>query len=66
MLEAVTGPYVEASPDHCPNGHRLGAGQVLVGWMPCDCTGGGDPKGHRTWTCQRCDETIYASEHTFT
>jgi hypothetical protein len=24
MLEAVTGPYVEPSPEHCPVGHRLG------------------------------------------
>jgi hypothetical protein len=64
MLEVVTGPYVEPSPDHCPNGHRLGPGRVLVGWLPCHCARDPNRLGYRTWTCQTCDATIYAPEHT--
>lgn len=47
-------------PLRCPNGHPLGPHRVLVGWTnlrvpPC-----------RTWTCRRCDTTIYALEETGT
>ena len=31
-------------PPSCPNGRRLGARTMLVGWLPCGCAGGG---GHR-------------------
>jgi hypothetical protein len=63
MLALVTEPVVEPSPDRCPVGHRLGPGQVLIGWMPCDCAREREPWGHRTWTCRRCDTTIYAPPH---
>jgi hypothetical protein len=32
MLDVVTEPAVEASPDYCPAGHSLGPGEVLIGW----------------------------------
>lgn len=60
----------ETLPLSCPNGHILGAGQVLVGWRACGCAGARHG-GHRTWTCRRCLEagvgnetsTIYATRH---
>jgi hypothetical protein len=40
---------VEIAPTHCPNGHRLGPGQVLVGY-------GVRPDGIRArrWMCRTC------------
>jgi hypothetical protein len=36
------------APSRCPNGHRLGANQVLVGDVACLCHGG----GHTSWHCR--------------
>jgi hypothetical protein len=41
---------VELAPKRCPNGHPLGAQQVLVGSQPCLCAG----IPHRTWQCVTC------------
>ncbi|MFF0526566.1 hypothetical protein ACFYTC_48440 [Actinomadura nitritigenes] len=46
-------------PRVCPYGHRLTAGQVLVGWSPCLCAEATGPRrrglwGHRTYTCWQC------------
>jgi hypothetical protein len=46
----------------CPNGHQLGAGQVLVGHQACLGHGG----GHTTWTCRTCDQTVYGHRSTRT
>ena len=42
-------------PTRCPAGHLL-AGNVNVGWTPCACSA--EARGHRTYTCQTCKETI--------
>ena len=42
-------------PSHCPDGHRLGPGEVLVGHQACLGHGG----GHTSWTCRVCDQTVY-------
>jgi hypothetical protein len=39
------GQWLTEAPTHCPNGHELGPGQVLVGH------GGG---GHTIWHCRTC------------
>ena len=42
------------APSRCPNGHRLGANQVLVGDVACLCHGG----GHTSWHCRTCDAVV--------
>jgi hypothetical protein len=42
--------WAERRPSHCPAGHRLAAGPVLVGWLPCRCQW--PALGHRTWLCR--------------
>jgi hypothetical protein len=58
MIPSITRPdssVVEIPPTHCPNGHRIGAGRVLVGWDPIT--------RERTYTCRECWITIsYPSE----
>ena len=41
--------WITLAPTHCPVGHRLGAGQVLVGHVACMGHGGG---GHTLWHCR--------------
>ena len=41
----------------CPNGHQLGAGQLLVGHRVCL----GHDGGPTTWTCRTCDPTADGS-----
>jgi hypothetical protein len=39
----------------CPRGHQLGAGRMVLGWIPCECPGAFDSfSGHRTWLCGPC------------
>jgi hypothetical protein len=53
---------VEIPPDGCPNGHRLGARQVVVTFLPW---GRGWPAtGHRSYRCRACDTILYVPEHT--
>jgi len=58
MIPSVTrldGMVVEIPPKHCPNGHRLAGGRVLVGWDPMT--------RERTYTCRECMAEIrYKSE----
>ena len=54
-------------PTHCPHGHPLGPGQVLVGWSPCSCPGAAFG-GHRTFRCRACidggeEMVMYRPEH---
>ena len=46
----------ELAPAHCPFGHPLGAGRVLVAYEP--------HPGHvgraRSWTCRQCGAKIWA------
>lgn len=53
LIEQGDGSWLEPSPTHCPNGHRLGPNRVVVGWdnmleVPV-----------RTWTCLKCGAIIY-------
>jgi hypothetical protein len=47
--------WAEPAPRHCPRGHRLGAGQVLVGSQVC----GAEHGHHRTHACRECGATVY-------
>jgi hypothetical protein len=55
LVQTTAGKWIIHPPTRCPNGHPLGAGQVLVGHQACLGHGG----GHTTWTCRACDETVY-------
>lgn len=52
--------FVEPAPPYCagPDRHRLGLGQVGVGFHSCPCppvvAAGGN--GHRTWRCYMCGD----------
>jgi hypothetical protein len=48
---------VEVDPTGCPNGHEL-KGNMSRGWVPCACSA--EITGHRTWTCETCQQTVYA------
>lgn len=44
------GKWITLAPTHCPHGHPLGPGQVLVGHVAC----GGHGTGHTLWHCATC------------
>lgn len=44
--------WIEDAPRRCPNGHRLAAGTVLVGWDSLRVIPA------RTWTCRTCGKVI--------
>jgi hypothetical protein len=50
------GRWVTEAPTHCPNGHALGANQVLVGHVACSGHGSG---GHTIWHCRTCEAITY-------
>ncbi|KAA0093687.1 hypothetical protein CIW49_26975 [Mycolicibacterium sp. P1-18] len=50
------GKWITEPPTHCPNGHRLGPHQTLVGHTACGGHGGG---GHTIWHCLTCDAITY-------
>lgn len=54
LVASDTGGWVTLAPTHCPNGHCLGANQVLVGHAACQ-----PHRGHTTWTCLTCEATVY-------
>ncbi|MGE2714177.1 hypothetical protein ACQI4L_08980 [Mycolicibacterium litorale] len=54
LVQCTTGGWMRLPLTHCPNGHQLGPGRVLVGNQPC-----GTHNGHTTWTCLECDATEY-------
>lgn len=54
LVLCVDGSWMVRPPQHCPNGHELGANRALVGHQPCSCG------GHMSWTCLRCDGAVYA------
>jgi hypothetical protein len=47
--------WAEPAPTHCPNGHDLGPGRVLVGSQVCSC----EIHHHRTHTCIQCGSVVY-------
>ena len=55
LVQTTAGKWITHPPTRCPNGHNLGAGEVLVGHQACLGHGG----GHTTWTCRTCDQTLY-------
>jgi len=54
-------------PTHCPAGHRLKAGKLILGWMPCaECDGGrGNFNGHHYIKCllPGCGRILYVPPH---
>src|SRR6478609_1677806 len=48
------GKWITHPPAHCPNGHTLGPGEVLVGHQACLGHGG----GHTTRHCRTCDAVV--------
>lgn len=52
LIRTRTG-WQEPAPTHCPAGHPLLPGKVLVGWLPC-----GTHHGHRTHQCH-CGAITY-------
>jgi hypothetical protein len=67
LVQREDGMWAEVRPTHCPAGHRLRQGQVLVGWTPCTCQP--EHSGHRTYTCRtvvdnrECGAVIHDPEH---
>jgi hypothetical protein len=55
LVRTTAEKWITHPPTRCPNGHTLGAGQVLVGRQACLGHGG----GHTTRTCRTCDQTVY-------
>ncbi|ETW23204.1 hypothetical protein [Mycobacterium gastri] len=53
LVRCTDGTWMVRPPTHCPRGHRLARGRVLVGHQPCSCG------GHTTWRCA-CDAVTYA------
>jgi hypothetical protein len=60
LVQTTAGTWITKPPSRCPNGHRLGPGEVLVGHQACLGHGG----GHTTWTCSKCDQTVYGPLNT--
>ena len=55
LVKTTAGKWITHPPTRCPNGHPLGANQVLVGHQACLGHGG----GHTTWHCRICDAVTY-------
>jgi hypothetical protein len=55
LVQDHRGRWITEAPTHCPVGHRLGAGQVLVGHVACMGHGGG---GHTLWHCRACPTNV--------
>jgi hypothetical protein len=55
LVQTTAGKWIIHPPTHCPNGHSLGPGEVLLGHQVCLGHGG----GHTTWSCRTCDATVY-------
>ena len=54
------GDLAEVSPERCSKGHALGPLLVIVGFLPCSCSGSG---GHRTYRCRTCGVVDYDPPH---
>lgn len=54
LYQVRDGGWAEPSPTHCPAGHRLGPGRVLVGKIACTAVGG----NHRTHYCRQCGAVV--------
>jgi hypothetical protein len=57
LIRRPDGTAAVCAPTHCPRGHLLGPGKVLVGHQPCNCRQRG---GHVTWECLECCAVVYA------
>lgn len=47
--------WAEPAPTHCPAGHELRGGRVLVGSQVCSC----EIHHHRTHACRECGRVVY-------
>ncbi len=52
--------WAEPAPTHCPRGHELRGGRVLVGSQVCSC----EVHHHRTHTCRECGAVTYTPPRT--
>jgi hypothetical protein len=48
------GHWVETHPDHCPNGHVLGAGRMIVAYNTAP-----DGQRRRSWECRSCGQKVW-------
>ena len=55
LVRATNGRWMTQPADSLPQRPWLGPNQVLVGHQACLGHGG----GHTTWTCRKCDQTVY-------
>jgi hypothetical protein len=53
LVRSTTGAWMVRPPQHCPRGHPLRPGRVLVGSIACPCG------RHLTWRCE-CGAVTYA------
>ena len=58
LVQTTDGKWMIRGHERCPNGHPLGANQVLVGHVACPDHGGG---GHTCWHCRTCDAVVYGT-----
>jgi hypothetical protein len=56
LTRTPDGRWRESAPKHCPNGHRLVGGAVLVGSTVCRCS----VHHHRTHRCLMCEAITYS------
>jgi hypothetical protein len=56
LVRSTAGQWMVRPPQHCPSGHKLAPGRVLVGHVPCGCR---RRSGHMTWACE-CGATVHA------
>ena len=54
LVRTTTGQWMVWGPKHCPVGHELVPGSLIVAYRPCTAHG-----GHQTWTCP-CGKTVAA------
>jgi hypothetical protein len=47
LVRSTSGQWMVRPPQHCPCGHRLRPGHMLVGSIACSCG------QHLTWRCDR-------------
>lgn len=52
LVQCIDGSWIARPPQHCPAGHPIFPGRVLVGSVPCSCG------RHLSWECP-CGAVAY-------
>ena len=60
LVQTTAGKWITHPPTRCPNGHRLGRGEVLVGHQACLGHGGRAPGDFR-WGGHACSISLYSN-----